>query len=256
MEQAGQILELALDDYEVIRLVWCPPGEFPMGNLPSELHPYNPVVAQHRVELTKGFWLGATPITESQWKKIVGQPSRLASRRSNTNQLPAQGIDWNEAHIYCQLLTELWKSKNIITDEQKVELPSEAQWEYACRANTHTPWFFGNDQTKLELYGWYVKNSDDKAHPVGLNLANPWGLYDLYGNVAEWCMDDLNLYKGGSESELQINPLYLKDSPVMKIVRGGAYDHLAEECTSYSRETINLGNLFNEATGLRILLSA
>jgi formylglycine-generating enzyme required for sulfatase activity len=251
----GQFLQLPVDETDSINLVWCPPGEFMMG------YPDNDLLStrhdehfQQRVRLTQGFWLGTTQITQSHWKKIVGKNPRLVTGGPGSSWFPAEGMGWPEAINFCQLLTGFWKDSGIIKDGQKVSLPSEAQWEYACRAGTTTHWYFGDGEAELGHHAWYVKNSDNHTHPVGLKQANPWGLFDLYGNVMEWCLDDFYLYK--ENNEVLINPIYQKETGmVIKMVRGGSYIHPANEIGSASRETVNLENPFNEPTGLRIVLA-
>jgi len=135
---------------------------------------------------------------------------------------PLVCISWNDAVAYCE-----WLSGQ--TGEQ-YSLPTEAEWEYACRASSETTYCFGDDERLLEGYAWYSKNSERRTHPVGEKQANAWGLYDIYGNAWEWVRD----WFGGYSIEPQRNPSG-PESGTERVIRGGSWIYDAVHCRSASR---------------------
>jgi formylglycine-generating enzyme required for sulfatase activity len=135
-------------------------------------------------------------------------------------------VRWNDAVAYCEWLSEQ-------TGEQ-YSLPSEAEWEYACRASSETVYFFGDDEKQLEDYAWYSENSEGRTHPVGEKQANPWGLYDIYGNVWEWVQDWYERYS----EEPQHNPSG-PETGAFRIDRGGSWYSGSDYCRSASRDYWN-----------------
>jgi formylglycine-generating enzyme required for sulfatase activity len=143
---------------------------------------------------------------------------------------PAIGVSHHAAMEYCRWLSQL--------TGKTYRLPTEAEWEYACRAGTKTAYFFGADAAKLGDYAWFVANSGEKTHPVGKKLANPWGLYDMYGNVAEWCLDHYqsDLYKTYSQNRPTLGPVLVPTAACFShVVRGGSWDDAAAKCRSAAR---------------------
>jgi serine/threonine protein kinase len=159
-----------------IEFVWCPPGEFLMGSPESE-EDRRDNEKQHRVILTKGFWLAKTECTQGQYEAIMGEnPSHFKA----SDELPVEQVNWDDAQEYSQKLG----ARLQLPAGWKVDLPTEAQWEYACRAGTAGPY-----AGVLDAMAWYYDNSDSQTHPVGTKQANAWGLSDMHGNVFEWCQD-------------------------------------------------------------------
>jgi formylglycine-generating enzyme required for sulfatase activity len=157
-----------------------PAGQFLMGSPSSEAGRTDKEV-QHPVKISRPFYLGTTEVTVAQWNAAGGSP--LGSARSNPlPQLPANGVDRDGAKNFCQQLEKRFPGR-------RFRLPTEAEWEYACRAGSPTAYGFGNDSAQLADYAWYAKNSGDAPHPVGLLKPNRWGLYDTHGNVSEWVSD-------------------------------------------------------------------
>lgn len=213
-----------------MELVYISPGSFLMGSPVNEAK-RGWDETQHEVELTDGFWLGKYEVTQEQWQAIMGHnPSTFLGCR-----FPVGNVDWNEAVAFCEQLTHLEQSRGVALGEYTYTLPTEAQWEYACRAGTTTslnngynltyPWFSFAACPYLKEVGWSpLNNNGEIIHNVGLKKPNAWGLYDMHGNVSEWCLDcwtygDYRPYK-------QNNPLRLfsktEGKVQYKIRRGGA----------------------------------
>jgi len=164
-----------------IKFCWCPPGSFQMGsrdNAPGNMMNER----QHEVILSKGFWMQQTELTQDQYEQLMGSNPAFFKGAQN----PVESVTWDEATEYCRRLSELPPEKNA---GNLFRLPTEAEWEYACRAGSDTEWCCGDDETVLDDYCWYNKNSARTTHPVGEKKPNSWGLHDMHGNVSEWCQD-------------------------------------------------------------------
>ena len=150
-------------------------------------------------------------------------------------------VSWHDAKAYCKWLSE--------KTGETYRLPTEAEWEYACRAGTTTKWSFGDDEKELEKYAWYNKNSDDKTHPVGEKLPNPWGLYDMHGNVWEWCEDDWADNYKETPRDGSANHNQKEDK---KVLRGGSLGDDAYDTRSAFRFRYNPTDR-NSDRGFRLL---
>ena len=148
-----------------------------------------------------------------------------------TDEHPVVCISWNDAKVYCK-----WLSKKT---GENYRLPTEAEWEFACRAGTTTKFSFGDDEKELEKYAWYSKNSNNKTHPVGEKLPNPWGLYDMHGNVWEWCEDDWVDNYNNTPTD---GKPYISEKSDRKVLRGGSWGFNAYVSRSAGRGWINPGN--------------
>jgi formylglycine-generating enzyme required for sulfatase activity len=159
-----------------MKLVLIPAGEFMMGSPADEKDRSNDET-QHKVRISKPFYMGAMEVTQAQWKAVMGNnPSSF-----NGDDLPVETVSWND----CQEFLKKLSAK----EGKTYRLPTEAEWEYACRAGTTTRFNAGDDDKALDGVGWYFGNSGGMPHPVGQKKANVWGLYDMHGSVIEWCQD-------------------------------------------------------------------
>lgn len=159
-----------------IPLIKIPPGKFQMGS-PNGL-PFAPEIPVHEVVISYFFFVSRFLITQEQYKTLMGvNPSNF---RYEIN-LPVENVSWFDAKAFCQKLTE--------GTGKLFRLPTETEWEYICRAGSTTEYFFGDSEKDLSEYAWFEINSDEKTHPVGLKKTNHWGIYDIVGNVWEWCED-------------------------------------------------------------------
>ena len=178
-----------------------------------------------RCTLSQGFWLGKYAVTQGEYKRITGEkPSRF----NGSDRLPVESVDWDDAMAYCEALNRKYVEQ--LPSGYRFSLPTEAQWEYACRAGTNTDYSFGDAENQLGHYGWYDGNSGDKTHPVGEKRPNPWGLYDMHGNVLEWCLDWYEDLPAGSVTDW-LGPATGSD----RVHRGGYFAARAEDCRSGRR---------------------
>jgi formylglycine-generating enzyme required for sulfatase activity len=165
-----------------MRLVLIPEGDFLMGTPDLDRAAKNQK-PRHKVKITRPFYLGATEVTQGQYRAVTGQ---IPSYLKGSDDLPVEGVSWKDATEFCERPSELEKRR---FGGARYRLPTEAEWEYACRAGSSTQYSFGADTASLAEYAWFKGNSDDKAHPVERRRPNAWGLYDMYGNVWERCSD-------------------------------------------------------------------
>ena len=179
-----------------IRLCWCPPGKFLMGSPPSEPE-RRPDEDQVEVTLTKGFWMAKYELTQGQWKRIMGNlPGELTAELPEENDLPVGNVNFAEAEEFCRKLTELARASGDLPANWEFRLPTEAQWEYACRAGTTTATAFGDKLSSKQANfkgkpynGAEPGPSLGRAAKVGSYPPNAWGLHDMHGNTFEWCRD-------------------------------------------------------------------
>src|SRR5262245_23261590 len=199
-------------------LVRIPSGEFEMGSPSNEEgHQLNESPVR-RIRISKPFYLGRYEVTQLQYKEVMGEsPGDIQG-----DSLPVVGITYREALQFCQALS--------MRSGLPITLPTEAQWEYACRAGTKSRYYSGDNTTDLDKVGWYRDNSGETIHPVGQKQPNAWGLYDMHGNAWEACADFLPDYESvqGEDPQGPFNPLY-------GAMRGGGRMHPAEYCRVATR---------------------
>ena len=182
-----------------MKLKLIPAGEFHMGSPDSDEDAYDNEKPQHRVRVTKPFYLGVTEVTQGQWEAVMGtRPWEGETFVKEGKEYAATYVSWEDAQAFCRKLSE----KEVAV----YRLPTEAEWEYACRAGTTTVYHFGDNASRLGDYAWFEDNADDVgeqyAHQVGEKKPNPFGLYDMHGNVYEWCRDWYGEdYYGGSPTD-------------------------------------------------------
>jgi formylglycine-generating enzyme required for sulfatase activity len=179
-ESAHALVPASLTNSLGMKMLWCPPGEFLMGSPEDE--------NQVQVQISKGFWMARTPVTQGQWQAQMGNnPSHFKGSKD----LPVEKVSWNEAVEFCDKLN----AQESLPSGYRYALPTEAQWEYACRAGTTMPFHFGSTLNGTEAncngnypYGTGIKGPYlERTTVVGSYHPNAWGLYDMHGNVWEWC---------------------------------------------------------------------
>jgi formylglycine-generating enzyme required for sulfatase activity len=199
-------LTLDLGKGVLMKLVLIRPGKFMMGSPDSEEGHKADEGPQHQVTISKPFYMGVTEVTQAQFEAVMGtNPSKF---KGPTN--PVESVTWDEAVEFCRRLSE--------KTGKTFRLPTEAEWEYACRAGTKTRFSFGDSESVLGDYAWCTSNSGGKTHPVGQKKPNAWGLYDMHGNVWEWCADWFGDYSSGSSTDPQ-GP----GSGGSRVLRGGSW---------------------------------
>lgn len=219
----------------ILEMIYVEPGTFMMG-APKEELGNNGQEPQRKVTLTQGYWLGKYEVTQAQYEAVIGRnPSFFKGRN-----LPVEYANWNDAMRFCQKLTELERAAGHITEDYEFTLPTEAQWEYACRAGTTTALNNGKNLTSyyvcpniepLARYG-YSEKAYSGTQQVGLKEPNAWGFYDMHGNVWEWCRD---YWQRG---EISTDPVTDPTGPAEgseRVMRGGSWWYPAASCRSASR---------------------
>lgn len=232
----------------VVKGIYCKmryiaPGTFLMGSPENEPERFDNEI-QHQVTLTDGFWLAETTVTQQLWQAVMGEnPSYFKV----SEQLPVEQVSWDDCQQFCQQL-------NQCVPGLSVDLPTEAQWEYACRAGTQTPFSTGEQLTteQANYDGNYPYNDGPKGEyrektvVVDAFTPNPWGLMQMHGNVWEWCKDGFSEYK----SPMQVDPVADPDSE-LRPLRGGGWIYFGRGCRSADRLAYRRGDAsFN--FGLRV----
>lgn len=229
-----------------IEMVWIEPGTFTMGSPPSELERDSDEGPPHEVTISRGFWLGTYELTQVQWESTMG------TRPWEGNDYVIERPDCPAVYLYWNDVQDLVSRLNQAEGNEVYRLPSEAEWEYACRAGTTTRWSFGDDESRLKDYAWYHDNAwnagEQYAHAVGTKLPNPWGLYDMHGNAWEWCQDRYGPYSGSH----QVDPPGAASGPQYQIVRGGYFRHLSQLVRSAYRYNFHPDSR-SYAIGVRLL---
>ncbi len=221
----------------VIKFNLIPAGSFVMGsptNQPGRLSNET----QHQVTISRPFYMQTTPVTQGQWKAVMG--SNPSSFKDCGDDCPVENVSWNDVQEFINRLNRMEKT-------YKYRLPTEAEWEYVARAGSQTAYYFGDSDDNLGDFSWYHKNSEDKTHSVGLKKPNARGLYDLYGNVWQWVQDR---YSGDYPSTESTDPTGALEGS-LRVLRGGRCYYNTQQCRSAYRNSYDQ-NLRNEYTGFRL----
>lgn len=209
--QETGILTIKLPGNVEMKFRKIPAGKFTMGSPENEKEWSDNERPQHLVTITRPFYLGMYEVTQAQWKVVMGNnPSKF---RGCGDDCPGERVSWGDVQEFINKL-------NQIEGLNKYRLPTEAEWEYACRAGSNTRFGFGDDEAVLGQYAWYDR-IEESTHPVGQKRPNAWGLYDMHGNVMEWCQDWYGDYPSASETD-PIGP----SSGGYRVIRGGSWKSL------------------------------
>jgi formylglycine-generating enzyme required for sulfatase activity len=222
-----------------MKLKLIPAGEFLMGSPVSEPG-RNPEEVQHRVKIAKPFYMGVHEVTQEEYQAVMGvNPSWAVDNEKgnravaglDTKRHPVEQVSWDDAIEFCKRLSS--------RDEVEYRLPTESEWEYACRAGSGTAYYFGEDGAALGEYACYRVNSEMRTHAVGEKRPNAWGLFDMHGNVWEWCFDRYQedwyaqrKARSGDAPEIADNGPATGRS---RLLRGGSWDFSADSCRSAVR---------------------
>ena len=234
-EDLRRLLDVLPDEPELARtftnsigmkFVLIEPGRFMMG-----LEEAGREIPPHTVAITQPFYLGAYPVTQSEYQAVMG--SNWCYFNGNSR-LPVESVSWNEAVAFSERLSQLAGG---VPNGACFRLPTEAEWEYGCRAGSTGQWCFGDNKLSLGDYAWFEENSGKRTHPVGEKKPNAWGLHDMHGNVFEWCED-----------------LYDKDG-VGRVYRGGSWLSFATRCRSAERSVIDPSSS-SSYLGFRLVLGS
>ena len=210
--QAGLTPKLtALTNSVGMRLIPLSPGTFTMGSDDGPEHER----PSHAVTVSHAFYLGETEVTQGQWVAVMGfNPSR-----GRGPSLPVTQVNYMACSEFCRRLTLREREAGALRPDAEYRLPTEAEWEYACRAGSREAYCFGSDPALLEEHAWHKGNSANRLHTVARKRPNAWGFYDMHGNVGEWCQDLFRRYVGGSDADHRG-----ASSDVLRAIRGGGFD--------------------------------
>ena len=226
-----------------MKLVLIHAGSFTMCSLGDALGPGpDNFDVYHEVALSNSYYIGVYEVTQEQYENVTGKnPSKFKAARN-----PVETVSWEDAVLFCKTLSDLPKEK---AGERTYRLPTEAEWEYACRATSTTDYSFGDDVESLAEYAWFKETSGGKTHEVGEKKPNRWGLHDMFGNVFEWCEDWYANYSAVAETDPQ--------GPVVgqkRVIRGGSNIHDSAACRSSSRGICDPA-VRHDNVGFRVVLN-
>jgi formylglycine-generating enzyme required for sulfatase activity len=233
-DRLGPWCSLEIDE-AAQRLRWIPPGQFLMGSPDDEDDRDNDEGPQHWVTISHGFWMFDTPCTQAFWEAVTGEnPSQFKGP-----QRPVEQVGWNDCHEFIEGLNQRIAGLDL-------RLPTEAEWEYTCRAGNP-----GARYGVLDEVAWYGKNSGDSTHDVAEKQPNVWGLYDMLGNVYEWCEDHA---WGEYTADAAVDPRQFIDDGAARVIRGGSWGYGARNVRAAYRSGNRPGNRWSNL-GFRCLSS-
>ena len=220
-----------------LTFAWCPAGTFTIGSNRDDANADEKPA--HTVTLTKGFFIGIYPVTQAQWKAALmgSEPSNFPGPDR-----PVEQVLWEESRKFCRQMSRQLKGR------AEVRLPTSAQWEYACRAGTTSAYNTGDGEESLQKAGWYEANSGKETHPVGKLAPNAWGIYDMHGNIWEWCLDWYAEYTPEDKTD-PLGPETGSD----RVFRGGGWGDSAKFCRSTYRSWFDPAVRY-DALGFRIVM--
>ena len=232
----AKTLTLKLGNGIVMKFVRIPAGKFTMGSPKTENVREADEGPQRQVAISRQFYMGVTEVTQAQYTAVMGKnPSKLKGPYN-----PVEQVSWKDCAEFCTTMSR--------KSGRPVRLPTEAQWEYACRAGTNTRFNFDGGNSELRNYAWFKGNGGGKAHPVGQKKPNAWGLYDMHGNVWEWCSDWLGTSYDGAGAR---DPKGV-DSGKEHVLRGGSFYDNPRLCRSAKRH----GNFDAQRVGFRVIVAS
>jgi formylglycine-generating enzyme required for sulfatase activity len=243
---SGPAMTLDLGNGVAMKLVRIPAGKFIMGSLVSVADRDGEV--QHEVTISKPFYMGTYDVTVDQYAQFIKQTGQSHTDPSfpQTGDHPVVNVTWEDARAFCQ-----WLAKKT---GKSVDLPSEAQWEYACRAGSTSQYYFADDEAKLGDYAWFSGNNINATHPVGQKKPNAWGLYDMHGNVWQWCLDCFERDYPSTPATDPSGPT--KDEKgANRVLRGGSFRSAPKGCRSARRAGF-LSTNSDECFGFRVVVTA
>jgi formylglycine-generating enzyme required for sulfatase activity len=223
------------------------PEPIPATRAPTHITPVKALV-------TRGYWLGKYEVSQSEWRQVMAtEPWKGKNFTNEGDDFPATFVRWVDAMEFCRNLTERERNAGRLTDGGEYTLPTEAQWERACRARTESRFNFGDDESKLGEYAWFGGNptlaGELYAHRIGLKKPNPWGLHDMHGNVWEWCRDYYaEKLPGGRDPEVTEKASY-------RVLRGGGWSNVASDTRS-ARRGWNSPDHRGDNSGFRVARSS
>ncbi len=213
----GLPVSFGIDEDVFLDMLWVEPGSFTIG------HRKSPIV----VEIKEGYWLGQFPVTQRVFQSIMEfNPSFFKS--DSEKDLPVEQVSWYDAQRFCQELNSLIPDD--LDDDYQFRLPGEIEWVYACRAGTNTMFSYGDGEEHLSKFGWYAANSNAQTHKVGSKKPNPWGFYDMHGNVWEWCKD-----RNDDFFTSILTDMVNSDASKVRAVRGGCWSNNPYACRTANR---------------------
>lgn len=260
----SQPIYCCLGDGVTLPMVQIPAGRFLMGSLETEAMRSDDEGPLHEVEITRSFQMSQFEITREVWGKVMGWVRPIHGHRS----WPATRVDFDDCKRFCNRLSDLLglqrcysgSGRNIVCDfsANGFRLPTEAEWEYACRAGTSSAYCCGDeaygecepgDGAYLECVGWFLNNAKDRIHPVGEKGPNAFGLHDMHGNAWEWCWD---FYSPEHYSSSDLSDPLGPEAGANRVVRGGAYSSNREDCRSARRAWV-WPNSMSKVLGFRVV---